>query len=95
VSFLFLSALVRSLIIICQLARGYDSSFGFLVGGEDHFTQNASFVNCPESAVDLWNSTQPAFGRNGTYNGYAFTQRAVDLIESHNTGNLLWSPRNT
>eukprot|EP00045_Choanoeca_perplexa_P006088 m.51781 g.51781 ORF g.51781 m.51781 type:complete len:126 (-) comp13459_c0_seq1:1024-1401(-) len=71
------------------LGRGYESSVGFLVGGEDHYTQDASWTTkCSERCVDLWNSTQPAFGRNGTYNGYTFTQRAVDLIEAHNTGEI-------
>eukprot|EP00730_Choanoeca_flexa_P004670 TRINITY_DN11768_c0_g1_i8.p1 TRINITY_DN11768_c0_g1~~TRINITY_DN11768_c0_g1_i8.p1 ORF type:complete len:519 (+),score=110.86 TRINITY_DN11768_c0_g1_i8:135-1691(+) len=73
------------------VGRGYDSSVGFLVGGEDHFTQDASWTTkCKMHSVDLWNSTQPAFGRNGTYNGYTFTQRVVDLINGHDQSKPLF-----
>eukprot|EP01083_Nonionella_stella_P232800 820852_1 len=58
-------------------ARGFNKSYGFLWGGEDHFTQN-NYCKCPNSSsctVDLWDGVieEPAWGKNGTYNGYVFT----------------------
>lgn len=48
------------------MRRGFDSSFGFLVGGEDHMTQDASWsVKC--KVLDLWNMSAPAYGRNGEW----------------------------
>eukprot|EP00939_MAST-03C_sp_MAST-3C-sp1_P005139 g5139.t1 len=84
------------------VGRGFDASFGFLEGGEDHWTHRcgASALDCKvddlgSSYFDLWeqNTTHfpgsPAFGRNGTkgdegtYSGFIFTDRAVDVIETH------------
>ena len=33
--------------------------------------------------VDLWRNTAPAFGENGTYNDYAFTHEAEQIIAAH------------
>ena len=73
--------------------RGFDSSLGFLTGGEDHWT---STIGMPcasagggRSTVDLsygWSSNRsvvPAVGLNGTYTGHTFSNRAVQLIRDH------------
>ena len=67
-------------------SRGFDSSFGFLSGAEDHFTQRGD-NDCrgPEYAhlggIDYWNGTGncPAFGKNGTYNAYNFVSRVFPV----------------
>ena len=69
-------------------SRGFDSSFGYLSGAEDHFTQ-AGDHDCRAPAyshfagIDYWLNSSPAFGRNGTYNAYAFNDAAVQIIRSH------------
>ena len=47
--------------------RGFDTSSGFLWGGEDHFTQK---TGC---AIDFWknNAFDP---RNGSYDTYNYVQ---------------------
>ena len=72
--------------------RGFDSSLGFLTGGEDHWT---STIGMPcnkgggRNTVDLsygWSSNRsvvPAVGLNGTYTGHTFSNRAVQLIRDH------------
>jgi hypothetical protein len=55
-----------------SLGRGYDSTYGFLVGGEDHYTQDASWsVNCSVKSRDLsrgnvTHGLAPCFGETGT-----------------------------
>ena len=34
-------------------------------------------------AVDYYDSDKPAYGKNGTYNGYLFTAKAVTYIQDH------------
>ena len=49
---------------------------------QDHFTESASWsVQC--NCTDRWNQTAPRYGSNDSYNGYVFTDRAVQLIEQH------------
>ncbi|CAB9500962.1 Arylsulfatase B [Seminavis robusta] len=63
-------------------SRGFDHHFGFLKGGQDHFTQiNTDTHNMP--FVDLWSQQAPAFGRNGTYSTYLYAMDAVNLIQQH------------
>jgi len=72
--------------------RGFDTSFGYLGGGEDHFSQR--YIQAPGGifpqnitacgVVDLWNTTQPAFGENGTYSAFLYTAEAERIIREHN-----------
>ena len=72
--------------------RGFDSSLGFLTGGEDHWTSTIG-MPCASAGggrtVDLsygWSSNRsvvPAVGLNGTYTGHTFSNRAVQLIRDH------------
>ena len=79
------------------LRRGYDTSFGFLLGGEDHYSQtDGQTTNCTGALpVDLSRNGVPCYGENGTvdpatasgddarYNGFTFTAEAVRLISQH------------
>ena len=51
--------------------RGFDTSSGFLCGGEDHMKQN---VSC---AVDYWKNLVPD-NRNGTYDSYIYISKRLD-----------------
>ena len=67
------------------VGRGFDSSLGYLSGGEDHYTQfqkTADVFGC--AGVDLYESTHPALGLNGSYATFTYTQRAVEIVEEHN-----------
>ena len=68
------------------IGRGYNKSYGFLTGGENHYNQQQTEINCSPPnpyIVDLSVDNEPAFGKNGTYNGYKFTEIAIDFIEDH------------
>lgn len=47
--------------------RGFTSSFGYLSGAEDHFADTRSAAGF--AGVDLWRSSEPAYGENGTQGG--------------------------
>lgn len=58
------------------VARGYDSSFGYLSGAEDHYNQKR------DGYVDFWRDTKPAYGENNTgYATYAYTREALRIID--------------
>ena len=63
--------------------RGFNASFGFLGGGEDHISQNGMLMEWGCHGTDLWSSHQPAIGQNGTYSGYIYNDAAVDIIKRH------------
>ena len=50
----------------------------------DHYNQH-NFWGCPNGvpAVDLYDCTEPAWGKNDTYNGYEFTAKAIEYITDH------------
>ena len=58
--------------------RGFDTSSGFLLGGEDHMTQ----VN--HCAVDFWKNLAPD-PRNGTYDAYTYRNDLIEIIKQHDT----------
>lgn len=63
-------------------SRGFDHHFGFLKGGQDHFSQ----VNSDDNGtlfVDLWANDGPAYGRNGTYSTYLYAAEAERVIMQH------------
>ena len=63
--------------------RGFDQHFGFLGGGEDHFTQVSGEDPVVGPLVDLWRDHGPAFGENGTFSGYLYSAEAERVIERH------------
>ena len=74
--------------------RGFNTSLGFFNFGEDHYTQirggqaqsqeAAPSGACPP-AVDLWKTDKPAYGVNGTYGGYIYTNEAIRVVKERDT----------
>ena len=58
--------------------RGFDTSSGFLLGGENHVTE---ITGC---ATDYWKDTAPD-PRNGTYDAYHYRDDLTDIITKHDT----------
>ena len=63
--------------------RGFDTSTGFLNGGENHM--NAK-MGC---ATDYWKNDAPD-SRNGTYDAYNYRDDLTDIFSNHNTGNPMF-----
>ena len=61
--------------------RGFDTSSGFLCGGEDHMTETPDIIKC---AVDYWKNMAPD-SRNGTYDAYTYRDDLTDIIKQHDT----------
>lgn len=58
--------------------RGFDTSSGFLNGGEDHMTQKRA------CAVDFWKNDD-VDPRNGTYDAYHYRNDLTDIFNNHDT----------
>lgn len=63
------------------MGRGFESSLGYLLGAETHYSQEVTSNGA--TGVDLWEGDAPAYGVNGTYGDLIFAERAVSIIESH------------
>ena len=66
------------------VGRGFDSSLGYLSGGEDHYTQlqkSVGIFGCV--GIDLYKSDAPAYGYNGTYAAYIYGAEGERLIAAH------------
>lgn len=80
-------------------SRGFDTYFGLLGGGADHYTKteeacggdgetcrckNLSSTKLP-FRVDFWDGLAPAHALwdNTTYDAFQYTSRAVELVEQH------------
>lgn len=68
------------------VGRGFDKSFGFLGGGENHYTQR---INLGRYApVDYWNSALNSGRggpdhRNGTFDTYTYWEELDGMLSSH------------
>eukprot|EP01084_Bolivina_argentea_P010244 19074_1 len=67
--------------------RGFNYSFGFLSGGEHHFSEQTG-AQCNVNGatfhvVDFFENGSPAYGKNGTYDAYQYCNAAVNIIETH------------
>ena len=63
--------------------RGFDTSSGFLGGGENHMME---VMDC---AVDYWKNLAPDT-RNGTYDAYTYRSDLTDILKQHDTSKPLF-----
>jgi arylsulfatase B len=60
--------------------RGFDYHFGFLKGGEDHYTQGSGSNYHEKNVVDLWENHKLS-NESGVYSTYLYTKKAIERIE--------------
>ena len=56
---------------------------GFLTGHEGHYDHKRDYEH-KAKYLDLRDNGRPATGQDGHHSTYMYTQRAVDLIHTHN-----------
>lgn len=66
--------------------RGFNTSLGYLSGGEDHYTQvNRAGGPFGCEAIDLWQNHGPAYGMNGRYGEYIYNDEIQRVVKGHDT----------
>eukprot|EP00483_Globobulimina_turgida_P010717 UN10738 len=59
------------------VSRGFDTSFGYLGGAEDHYSHKQG------AGIDFWNSTKPAEDYGGVYGDLLYNEIVVNTIKNH------------
>eukprot|EP01060_Flectonema_neradi_P000751 TRINITY_DN10467_c1_g1_i1.p1 TRINITY_DN10467_c1_g1~~TRINITY_DN10467_c1_g1_i1.p1 ORF type:complete len:519 (+),score=73.58 TRINITY_DN10467_c1_g1_i1:43-1599(+) len=73
------------------VGRGFDSSFGYLSGAEDHYKNTNGQCGGCGSHVDLWRSDRPAYGENNTqYSAQMYGQEVEKILRAHNQSSPLF-----
>jgi len=77
------------------MGRGYETFFGYYHHAEDYWSQRLSDSDFkPDicgNIIDLWNTTGPAYGKNGTaYVEEMFTENTMGILDRHDPAEPLF-----